>query len=56
MLCTKESEIKSLYTPRRNFKAVEAELHSIVILSGLSDQPHSSATFSAEKKLPLLIK
>jgi len=39
-------------------KAVETELHSIVTLTldGLSDQPHSSATLSLEKELPLLIK
>jgi hypothetical protein len=39
-------------------KAVEAECHSILNLTvgGLSDKPHSSATFSLEKELPLLIK
>ena len=51
-------KIRFLYTPRRNMKAVEAELHSVVTLTlgGLSDQPHSLTTFSLEMELPLLIK
>jgi hypothetical protein len=38
--------------------AVEAELHSIVTpsLGGLSDELHSSATFSLEMVLQVIIK